>query len=225
MPKIVYSAHHINREIDVNNFDDTLWKSAEPTVWYIPGTAKKPITKREGGVLWSDKYLYFRIKTYDKDIYAYNTERNSATFEDDVSEIFLKTDPAGDAYYNFEINALNAVYDSYQPKRDFAGGDKRWSKWDSQGLKSAVYINGTINNPKDEDEYWILQGAIPFEDLEIPSKKVPQIGDTWNFLLAGYDYSVFLPDNGMELASVCLFEQGKVRFHFSERWNILKFTK
>ena len=28
------------------------------------------------------------------------------------------------------------------------------SSWNIKGLKSIVYIDGTINNPKDVDNYW-----------------------------------------------------------------------
>ena len=34
-----------------------------------------------------------------------------------------------------------------------------------EGLKSAVYINGTINNPNDIDNYWTVEMAIPLEEI------------------------------------------------------------
>ncbi|MCK4416917.1 MAG: hypothetical protein KAV99_01965 [Candidatus Latescibacteria bacterium] len=56
------------------------------------------------------------------------------------------------------------MYDAFNIRRQTAGGDHRWSKWDCEGLKVGVHIEGTLNNPEDEDEYWQLEVAIPFAD-------------------------------------------------------------
>ncbi len=221
----VYPVRHIGGEIDVNDFGCPLWEKAEPARWYLAGTDKPPASLTEAGLLWSDSCLYARYKAYDRDIFALHTERDSRTCEDDVLELFFKTDPKGEAYYNFEINALGAVYDAYQPRRSFAGGDHRWSRWNSEGLKAAVCVKGTLNDPSDEDEYWILQLALPFRDLEIPGKKAPEPGDIWLYLLARYDYSVYLPGDGLELSATSVIECEPVSYHASEYWNPMKFVK
>ncbi len=35
--------------------------------------------------------------------------------------------------------------------------------WDASGFKSAVSLHGTLNNPNDIDQKWIVEMAIPFE--------------------------------------------------------------
>lgn len=220
--KTIYTIHKIDREINIGDaFFDPIWDMAEPTTWYKATTQESPISKTEAGMLWSDNYLYITYKAYDKDVFAYNTERNSPTCDDDVLEIFFQTDPNESPYYNFEINALNTVYDAYQPKPNFAGNAYRWRNWDCNGLKSAVYIKGEINNPKVVDEYWMLQMAVPFADLELDGKSKPEIKDMWTYMLSRYDYSIHLPDSGVELSCTSFID--KLSFHMPDTWNYMIF--
>lgn len=225
MDRSVYKVHKIDHEINIGDaWEDPIWKQAEPTKWYKPMTDQEPISKTEAGILWSDNYIYVGYKAYDRDIFALNTARNSATCQDDVLEFFFNTDPDQSWYYNFEINALNTVYDAYQPKPDFAGGSRRWSQWDCQGLKSAVFIKGKINDPGVEDEYWQLQIAVPFKDLNLKDGKAkPEIGDRWTYMLSRYDYSIYLPWTGVELSATSLLD--RVAFHVPLLWNYLEFVK
>ena len=34
-----------------------------------------------------------------------------------------------------------------------------------KGIKTAVYVNGTVNNRKDEDQYWTVEMALPLKEL------------------------------------------------------------
>ena len=51
-------------------------------------------------------------------------------------------------------------------------------------LKSAVTIEGTLNDCRDEDEYWQLEVAIPFAGLPTLAGRTPQVGDQWRFHLS-----------------------------------------
>ena len=188
----------------------------------MPVTLQEPLSKTEGKLLWDKSYLYVGFRAYDKDIWSYFTERDSTTCLEDVLEVFIKPDPGKDPYYNFEINALNTVYDAYNVKRGAGGEDAhRWSRWNCKGLKSAVTIKGTLNNHEDVDEFWQLEVAIPFADLPTLQGQAPSAGDRWLFLLSRYDYSVYLPE-GVELSSSGPLR--KVDFHRYQDWPSLKFV-
>jgi len=134
--------------------DESAWERAEAFGLVIPVTHQEPISKTEARLLWDKDYLYVGFKAYDKDIWSYFTERDSTTCNEDVLEVFIKPDIDKECYYNFEINALNTVYDAFNLKRNAGGPDHhRWSRWNCQGLKSAVTIKGTLNDPTDIDEY------------------------------------------------------------------------
>ena len=189
----------------------------------IPVSNETPLSRTEAALLWDQTHLYAAFKAFDKDIWSYFTERDSITCEEDVLELFLKPDPGSDPYYNFEINAINTVYDAFNRKRGAGGNDHhRWSRWNCDGLRSAVTVQGTINDPSDVDEYWQLELAIPFADLPTLQGRPPAPGDTWRFHAARYDWSVYLPE-GVELSSCARFT--KPDFHRYEDWPELRFVK
>jgi len=219
----VYKCRFLDEDIEIGrNFDDPAWAAADPVPFYLPGSLEQPISKTEAGLLWSRSYLYVCFKAYDKDVFARNTERDSVTCRDDVLEVFFKPLAQKDTYYNFEINALNTVYDACNPRQG-AGGHDRWCMWDCKGLKSAVYIKGTINDPTDVDEYWMLQVGVPFSELDLGGKVCPESGDQWRFHLSRYDYSVYLPGDGTELSSSAKLT--KVDFHYIDDWGTLEFVR
>ena len=222
MADIMYECRFINEDIEIGvGLGEKLRQIAAPVEFFVPVTHEKPISKTEAGLLWNEKYIYAFFRAYDKDIFAYHTERDSHTCDDDVLEFFFKTDPDKEPYYNFEINALNTIFDAYTIRRG-AGKGHRWKRWNCEGLKSAVSIKGTINDPSDVDDYWELEMAIPFASLEPGNKKSPKPGDEWLFNLSRYDYSVYQPD-GVELSASSRLTE--VNFHKNSDWNRLAFTK
>ena len=61
-------------------------------------------------LLWDDDCLYFGFRAQETDVCASLTERDSKIYEENDLEIFI----AGrDAYYEFEINARNTVYEVF----------------------------------------------------------------------------------------------------------------
>jgi hypothetical protein len=61
-------------------------------------------------LLWDDQYLYFGLTAEEPEVRAYLTERDSRIYEDNDLEVFI----AGhNAYYEFEINALDTIYEVF----------------------------------------------------------------------------------------------------------------
>lgn len=218
-----YCCPFISEPIKIDGFlDEPVWQNAKPLDFSIPVTFKSPLSKTEARLLWDKRYLYVGFNAYDKDIWGYYTERDEYTYNEDVLEIFLKTDPEKEPYYNFEINALGTVYDAFSIRRRSAGSRHRWGKWNCEGLEVGIHIEGTLNKWEDEDEYWQMEVAIPFAGLPDLKGKIPQPGDEWLFHLSRYDYSVYLPE-GVELSSCARFSQ--VDFHRYEDWPTFRFEK
>lgn len=200
--------------------NEPVWGKAKTISFVIPVSLKNPISKTESRIAYDKDFLYVAFKAYDEDIWGFFTERDSSTCQEDVLEIFFKTHPDKDPYFNFEINALGTVYDAYDVKRNFAGGHRRWAHWNCAGLKVVSKVKGTINDLTDKDEYWMLEVAIPFAELPTLGGKSPVKGDTWLFTLARYDYSIYLPEGKELTASAPL---SKVNFHWYENWGKLIF--
>ena len=220
----IYNCPYTSESIKVDGLlDEAAWELAKTLSFVIPATLKETVSKAEGKLIWDDNYLYVGIKAYDKDVWSYLTKHDSTTCFEDVLEVFVKPSLTEDPYYNFEINAINTVYDGFNLKR-YAGGEDhhRWHRWNCPNFKSAVHVKGTLNNHEDEDEYWQLEIAIPFASLPSLKGKVPAAGDKWTFHLSRYDYSIYL-DDGVELSSTALLS--KVDFHKAKDWSTLEFVK
>ncbi|MBI2447790.1 MAG: carbohydrate-binding family 9-like protein [Candidatus Omnitrophica bacterium] len=221
--KEVYDCLWTSQPVKIDGLlNEPAWENAKVLNFIEPVTNKKPLSKTDARLLWDDKYLYVGFKAYDKDIWSYYKKRDDPTCTEDVLEIFFKTDPQKEPYYNFEINALNTVYDAFNVRRNASGSDHRWSQWNCKGLKSAVKIKGTLNNWEDIDEWWCLEAAIPFSSISTLMGKIPKAGDKWLFHLARYDYSIYLP-KGVELSSCTRLS--KVNFHLYEDWMTLRFLR
>lgn len=154
-------------------------------------------------LLWDERFLYFCFTAEETDVWGTLTERDSKIYEENDLEIFI----AGkDAYYEFEINALNVIYEVFwvwkdAPRPDFdptgqrilvldgVGGHvhprgERWGflDWDCPGLQHAVQVDGTLNKRDDVDRGWSAEIAIPWSSLAPLAdgrSLPPRDGDVW----------------------------------------------
>ena len=223
--KILYSCIFTTDTIKIDGtLDEPAWQKAEVLNFIIPITGEKPLSITEGKILGDNKYLYIGFKAYDKDIWGYFTKRDSSTYQEDVLEIFFKSDSEEKSYYNFEINALGTIYDAFIEKNKSAGGGigQRWARWNCKNIKIKTKISGTLNNCYDVDECWVMEVRIPFTSLPTLKGRIPAPEENWLFLLGRYDYSVYLPE-GREL-STCA-HLSKINFHYYNDWVKLKFKK
>ena len=62
-------------------------------------------------LLWDDAYLYFGFQAEETDVWGTLTGRDSKIYEENDLEIFIGG--GEDAYYEFEINALNTIYEVF----------------------------------------------------------------------------------------------------------------
>ncbi len=177
----------IDGRIDEKAWDDAVEIKDFVVFWQ----KRKAKTATKARLLWDDRHLYFMAEMEDSDLYALVKEKNGQTWYDDVFELFFK--PGGDGakglhYYEFEINALNTQMELFLPSRG-SGGYQRFGPDTKLGMESAVKLRGTLNDWKDKDEGWTVEGRIPWTAFEATGGK-PKPGDKWRFALCRYDYSV-----------------------------------
>jgi hypothetical protein len=168
--------------------DEVAWEAAQVLDGFnVSWEKRKPKTATKARLLWDDRYLYFFADMEDTDLYADVTERNGMTWHNDVFEIFLKPAKDKPAYYEFQVNAANTQLELFFPSRG-AGGYERFAPLTKFGMESAVKLRGTLNDWKDKDEGWSVEGRIPWTAFKETGGK-PKSGDTWLFSLCRYDYS------------------------------------
>jgi len=229
-----YVCYKTDSEILIDGkMDEKAWQSAEWTDDFIniEGEDKpKPDLKTNVKMLWDNDYFYFYCKMEEPHIWAKLKKRDSVIFYDNDFEIFI--DPDGDThnYYEFEMNALNTIWDLFltQPYRDV--NCKVLDSWDIQGIKTAVHIDGTLNDPTDKDIGWSVEIAYPWKVLEECAPECPPLaGDQWrvNFSRVQWDTKVIdgkysklrKPEQNWVWSP-----QGLVNMHYPEMWGFVQFS-
>lgn len=140
----------------------------------------RPARRTRVKMLWDADYFYVGAELTDDQIWATLLERDSVIFHDNDFEIFI--DPDGDThqYYELEINALNTVWDLLliKPYRD---GGPAVNGWDIRGLRTAVHIDGVLNDPTADNRMWSVEIAMPWSALRecAAEGRPPAAGEFW----------------------------------------------
>ena len=105
-----YTAYRAGGEITIDGkLDEPAWQRVPRTprfVDLISGAGTVHDTRT--AVMWDDQFLYVGFWVEEPDVQARFTKRDSPIYEENDVEFFI----AGrDTYYEFEINALNTVYE------------------------------------------------------------------------------------------------------------------
>jgi len=139
-------------------------------------------------MLWNDKYFLIAAELEEPHVCGTLMQHDSVIFHDNDFELFI--DPDGDChnYGEFEINALNTGWDLRLPKPYKDGGHPD-DGWEIKDLKTAVHVDGSINDPRDVDQKWTIEIAIPWSvarslsDPTAPVRTARRKGS----VLEGYD--------------------------------------
>lgn len=149
--------------------DELDWQKAEWTNLFVDiegGRRHNPEYETRAKMLWDDEYLYIAAWMEEPHIWATLTERESVIFHDNDFEVFI--DPDGDThnYLELEVNAYNTQWDLLllKPYRD-SRNNVAIDNWNINGLKTAVDIQGTVNDASDIDKGWSVEIAIPFDAI------------------------------------------------------------
>ena len=214
--------------------DDAAWKAAPWTDFFvdIEGAAKPlPRYKTRAKMLWDDEYFYVAAEMEEPHVWATLTEHDSVIFRDNDFEVFI--DPNGDTleYYEFEINALNTGWDLFLDK-PYRHGGKASNAWEIPGLKTAVHIDGTLNNPADKDRGWSVELAFPWKVLAEHAHKPapPRNGDEWRVNFSRVQWQINIVDGKYEKVPKTKEDnwvwspQGLINMHVPEKWGRVRFV-
>ena len=116
-------------------------------------------------MLWDDKYFYIAAELEEPHVWATLTKHDSVIFHDNDFEVFIDPDGDNHEYYEFEINALNTELGPVPQASPTATAAQRSNDWEIPGLKTAVHVDGTLNDPRDKDKCWSVELAFPWEVL------------------------------------------------------------
>lgn len=228
---------NVDGKLDEESWQKAAWTSdfVEIEGNYAPS---RPYQQTRVKMLWDDEYLYIGAELIETDIWATYTERDAVIFHENDFEVFI--DPDGDShnYYELEVNALNTIWDLIliKPYRD---GGPALNAWDIGGLKSAVHIDGTLNDPSDEDEKWTVELVFPWKMLKEAARPNlrPKDGEQWRINFSRVHWKIKV-ENGVYVKGIdpktgktfpeynwVWSEQGKIDMHQPETWGYVQFSE
>lgn len=190
--------------------DEPSWKAATYSPRFVDILTGAPVIHdTRAAVLWDDQYLYVSYRVEEPFVHATFTNHNDLIYMGNDVECFI----AGpDAYYELEINAFNTCYEVFFAWNDtfelsglakypeFQGAKLvpfngvgftnhprggRVGNFDHAlpGLKTAVHIDGTVNDDTDRDRGWTVELAFPWQSLKWLATDgrslPPKHGDVW----------------------------------------------
>jgi hypothetical protein len=214
--------------------DEPSWQAVPWTDDFvdIEGDLKpRPRFRTRAKMLWDDEYFYVAAELDEPHVWATLTQHDSIIFQDNDFEVFI--DPNGDnhEYYEFEMNALNTGWDLLLP-RPYKDGGMALNSWEIPGLKTAVHVRGTLNDPRDVDTGWSVEIAFPWKVLgELAYRPAPpQDGDQWrvNFSRVEWQHKVvsgkYRRQPNCQEDNWVWSPQGVINMHRPETWGYVQFS-
>lgn len=198
----------------------------------IEGDKKpKPAQRTRLKMLWDDQYLYIGAQLDETHVWGTLTKHDSVIFHDNDFEVFLDPDADSHLYAELEINALNTTWDLLLSK-PYKDGGRAIDGWEIHGLKTAVHIDGTLNDPRDADRGWSVEIAWPWKSLAEIShgKSPPADGDQWRINFSRVEWQHEIVDGkyrkvkGKPEDNWVWSPQGVIDMHRPERWGIVQFS-
>jgi hypothetical protein len=199
----------------------------------IEGDARPvPTHQTRAKMLWDDDCFYVAARLDEPNVWATIRDHDAVIFHDNDFEVFIDPDGDNHHYYEFEINALNTGWDLFLPK-PYKDGGKADDAFELAGLRTAVAVQGTLNDPSDTDHGWSVEIAIPWRAFDIPAGRAARAPAAGERLRVGFSRvewqttieegrTVKIPDRPEN--NWIWSAQGIVDMHRPERWGSVVFS-
>lgn len=237
IPKTYVAAKTTDKIIIDGEENDASWNKVKWTDLFedIENNVKpKYATKVK--MLWDETNFYILAKIDEPHVWANLKQRDTIIFYNNDFEVFVDPDSDTFNYYELEINALNTAWDLFISKPYRENDNVVLNDWNIPGLKSAVKIHGTLNNPNDIDEGWVLEMAIPWAsyktsyfDQNVPADKFWRVNFSrvnWQHTITNGNYErkkgtdgKFLPEYNWVWSPM-----GVINMHEPEKWGYVYFS-
>ena len=208
-----------------------------------------PFARCRAKMLWDENYFYIGAVLEETDLWATYQERDMIVFHENDFEVFIDPDGDGREYYEIEVNVIGTVFDLFlhRPYRENGPAEHGW---DASGMQVQVTALGSINNPSDRDQGWVVELAVPWSDFVPPTQRAdgsscsiapirehlrggvaPDFGETWrvNFSRVQWDLEVIdgvyskVPNHAEH--NWTWTPQWEINMHVPEHWGFVHFVR
>jgi hypothetical protein len=202
--------------------DDAAWVTATSTGPFVNvdngNVDPKLPVQGSAKIVWDELGLYIAFEVKDEDITGgFEKKPDQHLWTKDCVEVMI--DPEGDGdnndYFEIQVNPQNLVfdshYDSYNRPMELPNGPFGHQDWQS-GVRTAVTVNGTIDDPKDKDQGYVVELKIPWTTLrgkDKPEVSAPKPGARWRM-------NLYAMQNNGGVAWSPILQQGN--FHKASRF-------
>jgi hypothetical protein len=159
LPEVIeparYTCYRAAGPITVDGrLDEPSWRMAPKSNPFVDIVTGRPAWfDTRVALLWDDECLYFGFWVEEPEVRATHTERDSKIYEENDVEVFI----AGrDAYYEFEINARNTVYEVFWIWKDILKPGSRYfgrPEFDPATQRTMV-LDGVGGHVHERGERW-----------------------------------------------------------------------
>jgi Carbohydrate family 9 binding domain-like len=235
IPPKGYVCYRTSSKITVDGRpDEPAWQAVPWTDDFvdIEGDRRPPPRFRtRTKMLWDSDYFYIAAELDEPHLWATLTEHDSVIFHDNDFEVFIDPDGDNHNYAEFEINALNTGWDLLLPK-PYKDGGRADNSWEIPGLKTAVRMNGTLNDPHDTDRGWTVELAFPWRVLGSLSNAPapPRDGDQWRVNFSRVEWRTDIADGKYRKVpnrredNWVWSPQRAIDMHWPETWGYVQFS-
>ena len=214
--------------------DEPAWKDARWTEDFVDiEGSKKPLPKlrTRAKMLWDKEYFYIAAELMEPHLQGTLTQHDAVIFQDNDFEVFIDPNSDNHQYFELELNTLNTTWDLFLP-RPYKDGGSAEDNWEFTGLKTGVHLDGTVNDPTDQDKSWSVEIAIPWSSFSKVTGKsgAPSNGDQWRIDFSRVEWQFEVVDGKYQKVPKTKEDnwvwspQGIIDMHRPERWGFVQFS-
>ena len=177
--------------------DEPCWQAAPQSTRFVDIVTGEPAWfDTRVALVWDDDYLYFGFRAEETDVCGTITQRDSKIWEENDLELFIG---ARDAYYEFEINARNTVYEVFWIWKDVhRPGGPYWGRPEfDPAAHPTLVLDGVGGHVHPRGERW------GFLDWDLPGLQsavhVDGVLNSRTHTDRGWTAELALPWKGLEL--------------------------
>ena len=125
------------------------------------------------------------------------------------------------------VDVLGGFQDSLRYGRHPRGARWAFMDWDLPGLKTAVRVQGTLNDPSDVDQGWSVEMALPWKGMAVLAGSrplPPRPGDDWRMDLSRFERLEYCGVKAEPHPGWALNRHGIYDSHLPEKFSFIQFS-